>query len=100
MSNELFWHIFWNNVPLMSFITVITSFLYNAQRNLRADIKHEIAVFKADSDRKWEANDLKWEANERKWESNERKWEAINSRLDNTYSLILEEIRSRKQEAK
>lgn len=108
MDKELFWHVFWNNVPLMSFITVLTSFFYNSQRNLRADIKQEIAVFTAESDRKWEANERKWEANERKWEANERKWdamtakmdakwEAVNQRLDNTYNIIVEEIRSRKE---
>lgn len=100
MDKELFWHVFWNNLPSASVMVACTSLLWNMFRGFKLDIKNDIAAFKAESDRKWEANERKWEANERKWESNERKWEAINSRLDNTYSLILEEIRSRKQEGK
>ena len=71
-----------NNMVVLSFFLSITWYNYQFVKDLKVEIRSETAQFKdymAKSD---------------------AKWEATNARIDNTYSLILEEIRSRKQEGK
>lgn len=60
----------------------------------------EIAIARETQKRDQVANNQRFDAFNQRFDAFNQRFDAFNQRLDNTYNLILEEIRSRKREGK